>query len=155
MYRYAQILNGKVHWIFDDEMTLEEIGQHKFNLEQIQLVDISNIIDVQEGYDYIDGVFVAPIEPQPTQEEIIKGFISIVQKHLDDTAKTRGYDGIISLCYYKGSTDTVFNKEGTSAVAWRDAVWRKCYEIRDAVLAQTRELPADIISELPLMTWGD
>ena len=53
--RYAQILNNKVHWIFEDEMTLEALGQHKFNLNQITLVDVTNIADVQEGYDY-DGV---------------------------------------------------------------------------------------------------
>ena len=58
MYKYAQILDNKVHWIFTDEMTLEEIGQHKFNLEQIKLIDITNMADVQEGYDYSNGAFV-------------------------------------------------------------------------------------------------
>lgn len=53
--RYAQILNNKVHWIFEDDMTLEELGQHKFNLNQITLTDITNLVDVQEGYEY-DGV---------------------------------------------------------------------------------------------------
>ena len=55
MYKYAQILNGKAHWIFEDEMTLEEIGHRKFNLEQITLLDITNVADVQEGWDY-DGI---------------------------------------------------------------------------------------------------
>ena len=55
--RYAQILNGKVHWIFEDEMTLEEIGPRKFNLNQIELIDISaaDFNNVREGFDY-DGV---------------------------------------------------------------------------------------------------
>jgi hypothetical protein len=55
LMRYAQILNNKVHWIFEDFLTLEELGRHKFNLNQITLVDITNIADVQEGWDY-DGV---------------------------------------------------------------------------------------------------
>lgn len=55
MYRYAQILNNKVHCIFTDDMTLEEIGQQKYNLNQITLVDITSVLNVQEGYAY-DGV---------------------------------------------------------------------------------------------------
>ena len=158
MYKYAQILNNKVHLIFEDQLTLEEIGQRKFNLNQIELVDVTNVTDVQEGYDYIDGVFSVPVivTPQLTQEEIVLGYVLTVQKYLDDTAKTRGYDGIISLCSYKGSTDPIFDKEGTAGVVWRDAVWRKCYDIRDAIIAGIRtELPTDIISELPEFTWGD
>lgn len=55
--RYAQILNGKAHWIFEDPLTLDEIGQQKFNLNQIQLIDISaaDFDNVKEGWDY-DGV---------------------------------------------------------------------------------------------------
>lgn len=58
--RYAQILNNKVHWIFEDEMTLEELGQHKYNLSQITLIDITDVANVQEGYVYQDGNFVNP-----------------------------------------------------------------------------------------------
>lgn len=53
--RYAQILNNKVHWIFTDDMTLDEIYAQKFNRNQITLVDITNVAEVQEGYEY-DGV---------------------------------------------------------------------------------------------------
>lgn len=96
--------------------------------------------------------------PPKTQEEILSEYITLVQQYLDSTAKSRGYDGIISLCSYKGSTDAVFNKEGTAGVAWRDSVWRTCYSIRDEVLAGTRtEIPTaeSLISELPIFTWGD
>ena len=155
MYRYAQILNGKVHWIFEDDMTLEEIGQTKYNLEQIQLVDITNITDAQEGYEY-DGVkFIVPFIPQPTQEEIIKGYTSQVQAYLDATAKQRNYDNIFTLCGYITDPNPKFQLEAQAAVAWRSAVWTKCYEILAEVQAGTRTMPTDIISELPVMTWGD
>ena len=58
--RYAQILDGKAHWIFEDDMTLEEIYNTKFNRAHIELIDITNVANVQEGYDYINGVFVDP-----------------------------------------------------------------------------------------------
>lgn len=55
--RYAQILNGKAHWIFTDDMTLNEIYAEKFNSDQIQLIDISaaDFDNVREGFDY-DGI---------------------------------------------------------------------------------------------------
>lgn len=60
--RYAQILNNKVHWIFDDEMTIEELSQHKFNLNQITIVDISaaNFDNVREGWNYDGANFIDP-----------------------------------------------------------------------------------------------
>lgn len=55
--RYAQILNNRVHWIFEDPLTLDEIYKEKFNQDQIQLIDISaaDFYNVHEGYDY-DGI---------------------------------------------------------------------------------------------------
>ena len=153
--RYAQILENKVHWIFEDEMTLDEIGQNKFNLNQIQLVDITNITDVQEGYDY-DGVnFITPSIPQPTQAEIIAGYTSQVQAYLDATAKQRNYDNIFTLCGYITDPNPKFQSEAQLAVAWRSAVWTKCYAILAEVQAGTITAPTDIIAELPVMTWGD
>lgn len=101
-----------------------------------------------------NSTLVAPVKVE-TVEEIIEKFKATVQKHLDETARQRDYDDMNSLCSYKGSTDPVFNKEGTAGVAWRDQVWRTCYTIRDAILAEERELPTDIISELPVFTWGE
>lgn len=55
--RYAQILNNRVHWIFEDPLTLEEIHKQKFNPDQIQLIDISaaDFDNVREEFDY-DGI---------------------------------------------------------------------------------------------------
>lgn len=55
--RYAQILNNKVHWIFTDDMTMDEIYAEKFNSDHIQLIDIStsDFDNVCEGWNY-DGV---------------------------------------------------------------------------------------------------
>ena len=88
----------------------------------------------------------------------VKYFTDIVQSHLDGVAKTRNYDGILSLCSYVTSTNATFSKEGQAGVEWRDAVWAKCYEILDAVKAGTRtDIPTaeQLILELPVFTWGD
>lgn len=71
--RYAQILNGKAHWIFDAD-------EKPDFAPNIILVDITGLNDIQEGWDYDNetGEFTAPIipapvlvEPQPTIEEKI------------------------------------------------------------------------------------
>lgn len=90
----------------------------------------------------------------PTTEDIVNGYITDVQFYLDSTAQERGYDGILSLCSYATSKSPKFGKEGQAGVEWRDAVWSTCYEILEEVQAGTRVMPTDIISELPIFTWG-
>ena len=101
------------------------------------------------------GVITSKAIPQPTQEEIIKSYTDKVQAHLDLTARNRNYDNIFTLCGYITDPNPKFQLEAQAAVAWRSAVWTKCYEILAEVQAGTREMPIDIISELPVMTWGD
>lgn len=80
-----------------------------------------------------------------------------VQRHLDDTARTRNYDGILSLCTYATSSNPKFSAEGQAGVTWRDAVWAECYRLLDEVLAGEREVPSEqeLIDLLPIMQWPD
>ncbi len=69
MNKYAQILNDKVHWIFQDEMTLQELYLNKFNSEQIKLINITdNLLPIVEGWSYVDGGFVNPNPPKTLDE---------------------------------------------------------------------------------------
>lgn len=101
------------------------------------------------------GPIAAYVAPVPTQDEIIGSLTAAVQKHLDDTARTRNYDGILSLCSYASSADTKFGPEGRAGVAWRDAVWASCYSILGDVRAGLRLAPteADLLAALPAMVW--
>jgi hypothetical protein len=96
--------------------------------------------------------YVAPVK---TPEQIQAEMVATVQKHLDDTAKTRGYDGILSLASYASSTHPPFSAEGQAGLDWRDAVWGYCYQVLADVQAQTRTIPtaAELIAELPVMVW--
>jgi hypothetical protein len=98
-----------------------------------------------------------PEPPAPTPEEIQARLVAAVQGYLDKKAKERGYDGILSACSYASSTDAVFAAEGQACLAWRDEVWRKCYEVLDAVTAGERDVPTaeELLAELPALTWPE
>ena len=93
--------------------------------------------------------------PSPTTEQIIVLYTEGVQKHLDDFARTRNYDGILSAATYATSTVPKFAAEGQYAVEARDATWAKSYEVMAEVEAGTRPMPTleELISELPALVW--
>ena len=100
-----------------------------------------------------DGTWIAS---PPTNNEIIASLTAQIQKRLDDFAKTRNYDGILSACTYATSTVPKFAAEGQYCVQARDATWAAGYALMDEVLAGTRPVPtsiADIESELPELVW--
>ena len=69
MYKYAQIFNNKVHWIMEDEMTLDDLYKNKFCKDHVQFVDITGREDIEEGCDYDGTTFSPPVVPVPTIEE--------------------------------------------------------------------------------------
>ena len=78
------------------------------------------------------------------------------QLRLDDFARTRNYDGILSACTYATSTVQQFKAEGQYCVDARDRTWAKLYEIMQEVQAGLRPVPngySDIEPELPVLEW--
>lgn len=89
-------------------------------------------------------------------ERIKNDIVTQTQARLDTFAKTRGYDGILSLATYATSTVPKFATEGQYGVQLRDATWAKLYEIMAEVEAGTRPSPegfADIETLLPVLEW--
>ncbi|WP_439444431.1 hypothetical protein ABWU93_11290 [Xanthomonas translucens pv. translucens] len=70
------------------------------------------------------------ITPESKQREQHASFLVGVSVWLDSTVKSRGYDNIVSCASYANSTDAQFRAEAAAAVAWRDAVYRKLYELQ-------------------------
>lgn len=81
--RIAQILNDRVHWIFEaDEMP--DWPPYPDGTKPL-LVDLGGNPDVQEGWLYQDGQFAAPpvaepepVEPMPTLEELAENQLIIM-----------------------------------------------------------------------------
>jgi hypothetical protein len=82
---------------------------------------------------------------------------SIMQAYLDESAKARGYDGILSLCSYYGSANPQFNTEALAGLAFRDAVWAYGYQVLADVEAGQRTIPAaeELLAELPVIVWPE
>lgn len=94
------------------------------------------------------------IDPAPV-EHVITAVQVAVQQRLDNFARTRNYDGILSATTYATSTVPKFAEEGQYAVQARDASWAACYRIMADVQAGMRAMPSveQVLSELPTLEW--
>jgi hypothetical protein len=98
----------------------------------------------------------APVPHVPTADEIQASVVLATQARLDDFARTRAYDGILSACTYATSSIPKFADEGQAAVDARDSTWAVLYTIMAEVLAGTRPMPAsfaDVEPLLPALVW--
>ena len=112
-----------------------------------------NNATIEDKGEYYEVVEIPP--HVPTEEEIQKMLTDGVQSYMDTKAQERGYDNIHTACSYVNSTDEVFKAEGTACLAWRDQVWRKCYDILAEVKTGKRAVPTleEVIAELPVLVW--
>lgn len=156
-HTYAQILGGEVHWIFtaDDLPEWCDKSDRPPHDHYIQAVDITGrqpAPAIGWTYDEAADAFAPPVVPAPT----VADYENRVQRHLDETVRPRGYDGILSACSYAaGPAGDHFADEGRAALAWRSAVWSKCYAIMADVEQGKRQAPTldGIIAELPGIVW--
>jgi len=103
---------------------------------------------------------VPPFEPilpadAPPAGVVISEFTTAIQSSLDDFARTRGYDGILSACSYTGSSVPAFAAEAAQCRSLRDSTWSAAYIILAAVQSGDRAMPtlAEVLLELPTLEW--
>ena len=91
----------------------------------------------------------------PTETELQQQLKQAVQTYMDGAVQERDYDDLIAACSYASSTDHIFAAEGIACMKWRDAVWRKYFDVLAEVDAGTREFPTaeEMIAELPVLEW--
>jgi len=116
---------------------------------------IDGVLDVLSQYDF-ENMQADEMRARPQPPDLQTVIVTATQVRLDDFAKTRNYDDILSACTYAASSIPKFAAEGQVAVNARDATWAKLYEILADVEAGIRPAPsgfADIESELPALAW--
>lgn len=89
-------------------------------------------------------------------QQIKDSLTNKVQAKLDNFAKEKGYDGILSACTYATDPDPLLKSEGQRCVELRSATWKKAYSILEDVLTGIRKVPEsfeEINPELPVLTW--
>lgn len=130
--------------------------------------DIENnyipISDTQQsdinGWTYRKEVCPMKTEEEKQKEIAEKRFQDIqtaVQAALDKKAKEKNYDNGFAVASYALSTNDTFRSDAAKFIAWRDAVWAKCYQILDAYKAGEIEMPSveNVIAVLPELEWDD
>ncbi len=71
--------------------------------------------------------------PDELQTDTKKIIIDVVQRRLDDYARSMGYDNILSACSYATSSVEKFRTEGQKCVQLRDATWQACFDLQSKV----------------------
>ena len=129
--------------------------------------DLSNNIPVEDVQvsDINHGYYPKELCPMKTEEEKqkeiaeqrFKDIQTAVQSVLDGKAKEKNYDNGFALAGYALSTNDTFRSEAGKFIAWRDAVWARCYQILDAYKAGEIEMPSveNVLAVLPELEWDD
>lgn len=145
--------------VADGVQNIVTLAQGVYEVGGVQLVSVTMLeseLIADVGDLYVDGQFIKPQTQHPSPEELQAEIVTATQQRLDDFARTRKYDGILSLCTYATSTNHAFAKEGQYGVNMRDATWAKLYEMLAEVEAGIRPVPTgyvDIEAELPVLGW--
>ena len=106
-------------------------------------------------------VYALPAEEVATNQAaaaqaLQQSIVDATQKRLDDFARTRNYDGILSAATYATSTVPKFAAEGQYAVQARDATWAVLYALLEEVQSGKRPMPAgfdEVALLLPDLEW--
>lgn len=89
-------------------------------------------------------------------EEFQASCLVKVQERLDEFAKTRNYDGILSACSYVGSKIPKFSTEGQYCADMRDSTWAAMYTLYYEIQIGIKTMPTsfeEVAAILPELVW--
>lgn len=147
---------GDVHTIWDTPNGEFEL-LYTYGMMDLLAADLGDDAAQYESLIAEVAATYVPPAPEPlTPEQLQAMVVQATQARLDDFARTRNYDGILSACTYATSSVPKFAEEGQYAVQVRDATWAALYALLAEVQAGTRPAPAsfaDVQPLLPALEW--
>lgn len=127
----------------------------QFTSEQIKSLN-PNISFAPSTFTELGYVPYTPPAPVETDEQLRFRLIAEAQARLDEFARSKGYDGILSACTYATSSIANFATEAQRCVVLRDQMWDAMYSVLDEVELGNIPKPtnlADIEQHLPELSW--
>lgn len=130
--------------------------EYSYDLSTQRLENRRHTLDgmtVTEEWDVVDIPIVLP-----DRDSVEKLLMQETQTRLDNFARSRGYDNILSACSYATDINPSFQAEGVYCVEARSQTWSVLYQIIADIRLEVRPLPssfADIESELPPLIWPE
>ena len=128
----------------------ERIANYNPPAHDPELEDATPVTPVPENL--LDIEFVVAPKDQATYEAVhTKRKSALVQKHMDDAAKAKGYDSILSAVSYAGSGHPVYDAEGAAFREWRSSCWANTFAILGDVFSGATTMPTDeaFLAQLP------
>lgn len=98
------------------------------------------------------------IQITPELIQLQNDIIQQVQNRLDQFARTRNYENMLSVCTYINDPNPNFAFDADYCFRKRSETWTKIYSILDDVLSGKRPIPTsyyDIEHELPVLNWSN
>lgn len=137
------------HTLLDVTLETDVYGEIPFSAspDDVEVHGREIFADAVAGKFGVIAEYVAHVE---TPDQIIQAFKDAIQSTLDEAARAKGYDDIVSACSYAGYPN-VFQSEAIAFGQWRANVWAYGYAELDKVIAGTRPVPTipEILAELP------
>lgn len=136
-------------------------GNLVINISDTEYPPFDNLIwvpcpdDCQPGWLYENNQFIAPIVPQPTNEQLLSFFISEINEFISTTVEARGYNSISECASYFQSSVQLWSQDAEVFISWRDTVWQLTFVAIEPFEAGTASLPDvnNFIESLPLIVW--
>lgn len=132
-------------------------AQPEYNPMTKKVVEGTPVANEEGRWEQVwEVVDLSPEELLAKVEEFKAQIVNKVQERLDEFARTRNYDNILSAATYATSKVAKFAAEGQYAVEARDNTWAALYELMAEIESGIRPMPSsldDIEVHLPTLTW--
>lgn len=165
-YTYVDLITDNPNVSFPADIDAVDLSE--FNVYSVNNIDrpldTSTHKVVESLPEFVDGAWqqVWSMVEKTTQEkqayyEALQNIIvTSVQNRLDDFAKSRNYDGVLSACTYYTSSVDKFRIEAQYMMEARDATWSTLYWVLSEVTAGNISVPtsySDVEAYLPALHW--